>query len=454
MAGRASHLHPPAAARRRPVQALRELLGDDRFTRVRTEAELGALVAEVSRTSSRPYAELLHGLIGADPEVDEAVARKLWMASVDHKRALRHALGREVLLRVAMLDLFSTNRDFARIKPPLVVSPRLLASALKTMATDPLTGLLRRDEFAAIVAHELRQRNKTPPVLAYLDIDNFKAVNDTHGHETGDQVLANLGSIIRGHGRQSDAFARLGGDEIAGLLIECGVAGAREIVGRIRAAFLAATAGLGVDLAVGLSVARKGESTSEFIARADRAMYAVKRRQRRPTRGPRRVGSPIALAVVRDPDMLVDVHARLSALGVLTVPARTVDAARSLFALLKPSVVAASDSRDAEAWLVELAREHPSVRLLRLLSEGAPAQRPIAGEVLVRRPFAAAGAGRSLRLAAGRPGMPVRALSGAREARNLVLAVERLLEGRLSKEAARSLGTRPELDLVRRHLGA
>lgn len=445
----------PSASRDR-VRAVRRLLDEDRFTRIRSEAELTALVRAQCENSNRPYAELMHGLIGLDPDVEETVAKRLWMAAVEHKRALSVVLGREVLLRVAMLDLFSTKAEIERNRPPVVVSRRLLGGVLRAMATDPLTGLMRREEFATIVAHELRQRSKTPPVLAYIDIDDFKSVNDSRGHAAGDLVLSGFGRLVAKIARSSDAFARLGGDEFGALFVDCGVGHARRAIERLRTAFRRATAGLGVDLAVGLVVGRAGESPTNFIARADRAMYGVKRRRKRAAvraRDTRVRATATVVALVSEPETLHELHTQLAHLGCTTIPARSLDASRTLIMLLQPRFVVVSEAGQTDRWLMDLARDHPGTRRVRLLSEGEPVVGPSTGELVVRRPLATPANTRLLRALVGRAGSPVPFLHGPREAQGVALAIKRLLDGRLPPGAATRLHGRPEIDLVRRHLG-
>jgi diguanylate cyclase (GGDEF)-like protein len=78
------------------------------------------------------------------------------------------------------------------------------------------------------------KRTSVPVTLAYLDLDNFKAVNDRHGHEAGDRALSEAATVLRRHARASDVVARLGGDEFAILLLDAGPEAARTMLERIR----------------------------------------------------------------------------------------------------------------------------------------------------------------------------------------------------------------------------
>ncbi len=102
--------------------------------------------------------------------------------------------------------------------------------------TDDLTGIENRRGFVESVEQELKRsrRYRHPFSIAYMDIDNFKAVNDLFGHSTGDSVLKSVAVAILRSVRETDHVARLGGDEFGVLLAETDQAGARVVVDRLR----------------------------------------------------------------------------------------------------------------------------------------------------------------------------------------------------------------------------
>src|SRR5207247_8805845 len=87
---------------------------------------------------------------------------------------------------------------------------------------DPLTSVLNARAFSHELAQELSRNRRygRPLALIYLDLDDFKSVNDAHGHATGDAVLRLVADAMRGAVRQADVVGRLGGDEFAGLMPE------------------------------------------------------------------------------------------------------------------------------------------------------------------------------------------------------------------------------------------
>jgi len=149
---------------------------------------------------------------------------------------------------------------------------------------DPLTGLPNRALFTDRVAHALEQhrRNLRPLALLFIDLDDFKAVNDTLGHPVGDELVVRVGERLRGAIRSSDTVARFGGDEFAVLLegdSDAVEAGSR-LVECLRPAFLLAGEHLSVGASIGLAEVRGEQDTpelDELYSRADIAMYAAKR---------------------------------------------------------------------------------------------------------------------------------------------------------------------------------
>jgi diguanylate cyclase (GGDEF)-like protein len=101
---------------------------------------------------------------------------------------------------------------------------------------DTLTQVYNLRAFQEISEHELMRcrRNHAPCTLAFIDMDNFKQVNDTHGHEAGDALLVAIAEAIRANLRESDLLARLGGDEFALFLAECDEVAAREVSKKIK----------------------------------------------------------------------------------------------------------------------------------------------------------------------------------------------------------------------------
>ncbi|MGR0159208.1 putative bifunctional diguanylate cyclase/phosphodiesterase [Paenarthrobacter nitroguajacolicus] len=155
--------------------------------------------------------------------------------------------------------------------------------AMQRMAmTDPLTGLSNRSAFATALSAaqgNLRQGNKRPAILL-LDMDGFKAINDSLGHTIGDKVLETVAHRISGAVREQDMVARMGGDEFAVLLPEVTPAEASAIGGRILTAVVGVMEIEGQHLrcgaSMGLRMADPGQRAEELMMEADIAMYESK----------------------------------------------------------------------------------------------------------------------------------------------------------------------------------
>lgn len=186
----------------------------------------------------------------------------------------------------------SPQRDSIRDELPLVeVLGRLLgtilATELKAMElarlsresqiealTDVLTGLYNRRGWArALAAEESRMRRYGGPAcVLIIDLDDLKEVNDTQGHDRGDELIRRAGEVIKNCVRESDLVARLGGDEFGVLAVECGGASAQALLLKVRQALVEN----GVKASVGVATRNPRLSLEDAVAEADRNMYAEK----------------------------------------------------------------------------------------------------------------------------------------------------------------------------------
>lgn len=162
--------------------------------------------------------------------------------------------------------------------------------ALRRLATaDELTGLCNRREFDRMLREE-RERALSlghPLALVLLDIDHFKAINDTHGHPIGDVVLREVARRIAGQVRSVDRVARIGGEEFGVLLVEGDAAAAQAAARQICAAVAREPVQAGnalmlpVTVSAGIAVLPQDASEEDaLVGRADKALYAAKQRGR------------------------------------------------------------------------------------------------------------------------------------------------------------------------------
>ncbi len=149
---------------------------------------------------------------------------------------------------------------------------------------DPLTGLKNRRRFEEDLRAELARSHRygTPGALLMLDLDHFKQVNDTLGHQAGDRVIAAIGTVLRGRARATDVVARLGGDEFAVVLPSCELAEAEEVAGEIATAVRERENGEDgmppLTASIGVTPFGSGYRLSyeSVLAHADAALYEAK----------------------------------------------------------------------------------------------------------------------------------------------------------------------------------
>lgn len=164
----------------------------------------------------------------------------------------------------------------------------------KLVTTDPLTWILNRRGFSELTKRfigEVKFQKENPNrrkrfvvdslSLLFFDIDNFKKINDIHGHEVGDQILKYVSSVISEKLRASDFIGRWGGEEIVAALVGAQEEGAyrkgeeirKTIKSRVKIPTLK---DLKVTVSVGVAELQSGESLEDVVKRADQAMYKAK----------------------------------------------------------------------------------------------------------------------------------------------------------------------------------
>ena len=258
----------------------RHISGRDAETAERAQGELRVLLTEAASSTASAgtqvgvFEETLQGQLQrlgptADrEEVRQAVAELL--AGTQRVRGVTVQLSETLAACVREMSALSDRLDQAQ-------SEALL---------DPLTGLKNRRGFERAVEQlEEAGIGLAGAALLVVDIDDFKAVNDTHGHLLGDKVIRAVSHVVRSNIKGRDIAVRLGGDEFAVLLPDTALEGAAALAekirvlvaqGRIRRADGQEHVGQ-VTVSLGLAAAEPGEGLEALIERADEALYAAKR---------------------------------------------------------------------------------------------------------------------------------------------------------------------------------
>ena len=186
---------------------------------------------------------------------------------------------------VPFLNTIVSLGTFILIGTLLGMIRRQLAREEQLSATDPLTGLANSRACYEAVDRELRRagRYQHPFSVCAIDLDDFKAVNDTHGHPVGDEVLKRVAQTLRTYTRSTDTVARLGGDEFVILFPETDAASAREVLETVRRRLLEAMEqhGWPVTFSIGgVTFETPAPSVQSVIKAADDLMYEVKQAEK------------------------------------------------------------------------------------------------------------------------------------------------------------------------------
>jgi len=162
---------------------------------------------------------------------------------------------------------------------------RLVLQAAAEARIDPLTGLLNRRGLDERFASELARagRDGTELAVVALDLDHFKQVNDTYGHDAGDRALCWLASVLSQQTRGADVIARTGGEEFLLVLPGTSAGSAFELAERLRES-VAEHAPFRLTISIGVAAEEAPDDAGALTAAADRALYAAKRDGRNRTR--------------------------------------------------------------------------------------------------------------------------------------------------------------------------
>ncbi len=180
----------------------------------------------------------------------------------------------------AMSQMLAENKEL-RVK--MDTQANRIAYLEELATSDELTGVLNRRGFEAELKRVLARakRDVEQGILVYIDLDDFKPVNDTHGHAAGDEVLRNVAKILSKMTRDMDVIGRLGGDEFAIILVnttqENGLERAETLNTALNAASLAWNGErLAIQASFGMQSYQSGDDAQDLLQSADEAMYKIK----------------------------------------------------------------------------------------------------------------------------------------------------------------------------------
>ncbi len=218
-----------------------------------------------------------------DHRVEPSQAKEKWLAVVDHRRQLSQSLGRPVNLLSAICDSFSSEEDSLNNLKLTKISTH--NRIIKEATHDSLTGLLNKNYFYDSLAQQLAlaARNQNELSLLFIDIDDFKSINDSHSHVTGDSVLKETAELIQKAVRECDVAVRFGGEEFVIIMPNTNCIDALILANRLRLAVQKyrykeeSSESLLITISCGIAAFPVHAKNAEDLIRyADHAMYQAK----------------------------------------------------------------------------------------------------------------------------------------------------------------------------------
>lgn len=256
------------------VDLIRQILDEDPLSEDRILRRFEELR---SQSTGEFYVDLFRVLL--HHRFEPEAAQDHWKEILQHSRYLERRLGRPIGFRVAMLDYFINLNKI--LKNPIILEISVVDEMMKNSMTDELTMLYNRRYFDRCLRREMKraERHQVQVSLLILDLDNFKQINDTFGHSSGDMVMRKVGQILKMLLRQEDYPCRFGGEEFAVILPHTDPGQALTVAERFRQAIEKEDFdGIRVTCSGGLaSYPDNGNSGSEVFEQADRALYIAKK---------------------------------------------------------------------------------------------------------------------------------------------------------------------------------
>lgn len=256
-------------------------------------------ICDTSVNSLEKINQTLLQLINKTSKAIDATGEKASAATIHFQNQSKKLENNQSLsdIKTVLAEIIAETKDLAKTsmtlqtqldesKKEMQLLRQELAQARETAKTDALTGLLNRRAFDQKLDEyiEAHKQNDFELCLLILDLDHFKRVNDTFGHQTGDNVLRYTANLMKQHIAEHHYAARYGGEEMAVIMPDTPLNKAMEIAEKIRSSLALhplkrkdSKESIGkVTLSIGVSGFKINDSTESLIERADKAMYRAK----------------------------------------------------------------------------------------------------------------------------------------------------------------------------------
>jgi diguanylate cyclase (GGDEF)-like protein len=241
---------------------------------------LPALGRIIEERGQNAYPAILH--IFTHILLEAADAQKSWQEIIELHDVMSQALGRKISIRTAICEYFCSVHK--ALKNPKVVEIHVFEKTLKDSKYDWLTSLLNRQALDEALKNEFNRssRHKEDLSIIFFDLDDFKKVNDRHGHLAGDEALKQVSRILLMEKRLEDTAARYGGEELVLVLPQTPKKNAFALAERIRLKVEATTIpwnGSGIRLTISGGISsfpREAANVPSLIQQADEAVQRAK----------------------------------------------------------------------------------------------------------------------------------------------------------------------------------
>ncbi|MCV2351569.1 GGDEF domain-containing protein [Paucibacter sp. Y2R2-4] len=240
------------------IDMMRANLAKQRGNVVSSSDQEAWLAAAASRRGKQPFRAF---------EADLRDGRWIWMSETTHANGWMLCCASDITALKTDDRALRQERD----------------KALRAALTDPLTGISNRRHFMQQLDEQLAEfaQQGTPLALAVLDLDHFKSINDSLGHDAGDQVIRNFAHLLQQCSRRGDGCGRMGGEEFMLLMREVDADQVQAILQRLQDQVSASRPlckhpERGYSFSAGLALAQAGESVEQWCKRADQALYQAK----------------------------------------------------------------------------------------------------------------------------------------------------------------------------------